>query len=53
MIPISHVLVLSALLFTGMNVPPVGTPTLAGEAAVGELRSGARSSIGWAGPRGP
>ncbi len=35
--------VLSALLFEGAEVPPVGTPALADEQVVGELRSCARS----------
>ena len=35
--------VLSALLFEGSRTPPVGTPALANEQVVGELRSSARS----------
>ena len=35
--------VLSALLFEGRTVPPVGAPALADGDAVGEMRSGARS----------
>ena len=41
--PAAPAKVLSALLFENTTMPAVGTPALAGEAVVGELRSGARS----------
>ena len=41
--PTTPARVLSALLFTGANAPSAGTPALAGEVVVGQLRSSARS----------